>query len=70
MLLFKKEKIKKKSWVDKMEIGLCASFLLPAMSCLPSLSVTGWSQISYWKFCAIEEQPNHTIPGAFIFEHP
>lgn len=31
---------------------MCASFLLPAISCLSGLSVTEWSQMCYWKFCA------------------
>lgn len=35
-----------------MEVGLCASFLLPTMARLPSPSVTEWPQMSYWKFCA------------------
>lgn len=53
MLLFQKEKIKKKSREEKMGIGFYASFLLPAMSsCLLSLSVTEWSQMSYWRCCA------------------
>lgn len=41
-----------------MKTGLCASFLLPAMSCLSSLPVTEWSQMTYWKFCA---KTSHTM---------